>query len=51
VGGTNLPKNVSEMAAKHGLIWGDGDWSPRWHDPMHFEWTGASGEPKQQAKE
>ena len=42
----NLPKNVSEMAAKHGLTWGGGDWSPRWRDPMHFEWTGAKGKPE-----
>ncbi len=37
---TNLPKNVSDMAAKWGLSWG-GDWSERSRDPMHFEWTGA----------
>ena len=36
---TNLPSNVSDIAAKHGLIWG-GDWSPGSRDPMHFEWTG-----------
>ncbi|MFH0295656.1 M15 family metallopeptidase [Bradyrhizobium sp. 31Argb] len=35
---TNLPDNVSDMAAKHGLSWG-GDWRGR-KDPMHFEWTG-----------
>lgn len=38
-GGTNLPANVSDMAAKWGLSWG-GDWSSRYRDPMHFEWTG-----------
>jgi hypothetical protein len=32
---TNLPKNVSEMAARHGLTWG-GDWAPGSRDPMHF---------------
>ena len=37
---TDLPKNVSDMAAKWGLSWG-GDWSERSRDPMHFEWTGA----------
>ncbi len=35
---TDLPKNVSEMAAKHGLSWG-GDWKSV-KDTMHFEWTG-----------
>jgi hypothetical protein len=38
-GGTNLPSNVSDMAAKWGLTWG-GDWSRHSRDPMHFEWTG-----------
>lgn len=38
-GGTNMPPNVSDMAAKWGLSWG-GDWSSRYRDPMHFEWTG-----------
>lgn len=37
---TDMPKNVSEMAAKWGLSWG-GDWSARSRDPMHFEWAGA----------
>lgn len=37
---TDMPSNVSEMAAKWGLSWG-GDWSERSRDPMHFEWTGA----------
>ena len=37
---TDMPKNVSEMAAKWGLSWG-GDWSERSRDPMHFEWAGA----------
>ncbi|HZL37199.1 MAG TPA: M15 family metallopeptidase [Tepidisphaeraceae bacterium] len=36
---TNLPKNIHDMAAKYGLIWG-GDWkSPA--DPMHFQWGGS----------
>ncbi|HEY2231444.1 MAG TPA: M15 family metallopeptidase [Xanthobacteraceae bacterium] len=39
-GRNNLPPNVSQIAAKYGLTWG-GDWSPRWRDTMHFEWTGA----------
>lgn len=38
-GGTNMPRDVSDMAAKWGLSWG-GDWSARSRDPMHFEWTG-----------
>jgi hypothetical protein len=42
---TDLPANVSEMAARHGLTWG-GDWKEGSKDPMHFEWTGASGESK-----
>jgi hypothetical protein len=46
---TDMPPNISDLAAKHGLIWG-GDWRPGSRDPMHFEWTGA-GEQKQQAKE
>jgi hypothetical protein len=35
---TDLPANISEMAARHGLSWG-GDWHDR-KDPMHFEWAG-----------
>lgn len=35
---TDLPSNVSQMAANRGLEWG-GDWKSR-PDPMHFEWTG-----------
>ena len=35
---TDLPSNVSDMAAKWGLSWG-GDWKRR-KDAMHFEWTG-----------
>ncbi|MGY3369908.1 hypothetical protein ACVWZL_007033 [Bradyrhizobium sp. GM2.4] len=38
-GGTDLPANVRDMAAKYGLSWG-GDWSKRYRDPMHFEWNG-----------
>lgn len=37
---TDLPNNVSDMAAKYGLTWG-GDWRNR-KDAMHFEWTGRS---------
>lgn len=39
-GGTDLPANVRDMAAKYGLSWG-GDWSKRYRDPMHFEWNGS----------
>jgi hypothetical protein len=39
---TNLPANISDMAAKHGLTWG-GDWQSGSRDPMHFELTGAPG--------
>lgn len=35
---TDLPPNVSDMAAKWGLSWG-GDWKNR-KDAMHFEWAG-----------
>jgi hypothetical protein len=35
---TDMPKNISDMAAKHGLSWG-GDWKNS-KDAMHFEWTG-----------
>lgn len=37
---TDMPKNVSDMAAKWGLSWG-GDWKSI-KDTMHFEWTGRS---------
>ncbi len=37
---TDLPANVSELAAKWGLTWG-GDWKSR-KDPMHFEWAGVN---------
>jgi hypothetical protein len=38
---TDMPANVSQIAAKYGLIWG-GDWrNPV--DPMHFEWGGKGG--------
>lgn len=35
---TDMPANISELAAKWGLTWG-GDWKNT-KDPMHFEWTG-----------
>lgn len=35
---TNLPSNISQMAAKYGLSWG-GDWKSI-KDAMHFEYTG-----------
>ena len=38
-GGTNLPPNISAIAAKYGLVWG-GNWNGRSRDPMHFEWSG-----------
>jgi hypothetical protein len=39
---TNLPSNIRELAAKHGLIWG-GDWNGASRDTMHFEWAGKKG--------
>ena len=39
---TDLPANVSQLAAKYGLSWG-GDWKSV-KDTMHFEWTGTKGE-------
>lgn len=35
---TDMPANISLLAAKYGLSWG-GDWKSV-KDPMHFEWTG-----------
>lgn len=35
---TDMPRNISDLAAKYGLSWG-GDWKSV-KDPMHFEWTG-----------
>jgi len=35
---TDMPANIGDLAAKHGLEWG-GNWKSR-PDPMHFEWTG-----------
>lgn len=35
---TDMPKMISQMAAKYGLSWG-GDWKGR-KDAMHFEYTG-----------
>lgn len=35
---TNMPSNISDLAARWGLSWG-GDWKST-KDPMHFEWTG-----------
>lgn len=38
---TDMPPNISQIAAKYGLIWG-GEWrNPV--DPMHFEWAGKGG--------
>lgn len=38
---TDLPADVSQLAAKYGLSWG-GDWRGK-KDFMHFEWTGQGG--------
>ncbi|TDW20401.1 tape measure domain-containing protein [Rhizobium azibense] len=35
---TDMPANIRELAAKHGLSWG-GDWKSV-KDAMHFEWKG-----------
>lgn len=35
---TDMPSNISDLAAKYGLSWG-GDWKSV-KDTMHFEWTG-----------
>lgn len=37
---TDLPSNISQMAAKYGLSWG-GDWRGK-KDAMHFEYTGTT---------
>lgn len=37
---TDMPKNIKEMAAKYGLVWG-GDWKGKSYDPMHFQWGGS----------
>ncbi|QIG75623.1 tail tape measure protein [Rhizobium phage RHph_Y2_17_1] len=36
---TDMPANIREMAARHGLSWG-GDWKSV-KDAMHFEWNGS----------
>ena len=38
---TDMPPNISQMAAKWGLSWG-GDWKSS-KDAMHFEYTGVAG--------
>lgn len=38
---TNLPENISEIAAKHNLVWG-GNWVGD-KDSMHFEWAPGKG--------
>ncbi len=40
---TNLPPDVSQLAARWGLSWG-GDWHGK-KDFMHFEWTGGARSP------
>lgn len=37
-GSTDLPSNIGQLAANHGLEWG-GNWKGR-PDPMHFEYKG-----------
>jgi len=37
---TDLPPNISQIAAKYGLSWG-GDWKSN-KDAMHFEWVGTA---------
>jgi hypothetical protein len=43
---SDLPANIAQLAASHGLIWG-GKFSGSKKDPMHFEWAGpnAGGAP------
>lgn len=42
---TDMPANISEMAAKYGLSWG-GDWKSV-KDAMHFEWRGSTSSSSQ----
>jgi hypothetical protein len=42
--GTDMPANIGELAAKHGIEWG-GTWKNR-PDPMHFEWKGGGATPQ-----
>jgi len=44
---SDMPANVGDIAAKHGLTWG-GNWSGSTRDPMHFEY-GRPGGPKMAA--
>lgn len=44
---TDLPENVSDLAAKWGLTWG-GDWHSV-KDSMHFEYTGKKGKPMKES--
>ena len=46
---TDLPANVSDMAAKWGITWG-GDWKSK-KDAMHFEWSGIPFEKIKKAQE
>lgn len=39
---TDLPPNVEQLAAKHGLVWG-GNWKNP-VDTMHFQWVGPQGD-------
>jgi tape measure domain-containing protein len=44
---TNMPINISQLAAKYGLSWG-GDWKSV-KDAMHFEWTGIGADEEKPA--
>lgn len=41
---TNMPTDVSELAAKYNLSWG-ANWKGMKTDSMHFEWSGKSSPP------
>ncbi len=42
--GTDMPRNIHDLAAAHGLIWG-GDWRGKSYDPMHFQYAGPNAHP------
>jgi hypothetical protein len=41
---TNLPKNITQIAAKYGLFWGGNYSASKYRDPMHFEFLGTPAE-------
>lgn len=41
---TNLPKNITSIAAKYGLFWGGNYSASGYRDPMHFEFLGTPAE-------